>query len=243
VIPARKLKWFELWFAGHVQRRLRRTFGALRVRGLPGLREASRNHPVLVVSNHTSWWDPMVCIHLATRILDLDGYALMDAENLTRYPFLGRIGGFGVRLDDPGDCAAGVRYAVRLLDAPRRGLWLFPQGGERPAGAALSFQRGAAAIARLARLQNVFPAGLKYVFGGREKPEAYCSIGAPLGHEADDEVARERQERAVAAELARIDSFLCGEGAAGEFETVFESKTRWPGTLAERLLARITRYH
>ena len=84
---------------------------------------------MLVVSNHTAWWDPLVAILLSHRILNTDGFALMDAKNLRRLPCFGRVGAFGVDLDDQRDGARAIRYAAKLLIAKelsrRRLVWIF----------------------------------------------------------------------------------------------------------------------
>ena len=90
MIPARKSPLFDAWFARHARGRFARSFEAVRVRGLEGLRATTREAPVLVVSNHTSWWDPLVTL-LVSHAVGTDGYALMDATNLRRLPFFARV--------------------------------------------------------------------------------------------------------------------------------------------------------
>lgn len=237
-----KRDWFVRWFSGQVERRVRMGFSRVFVRGLDSLRGALAVGPVLVVSNHTSYWDPMLVMHLCCRILGCDAYAMMVAENLRRRPFLGRMGGFGFDPDDPRDGARAVRYAARLLDRPGRLVWIFPQGAERPSAEAVSgFRPGAALIARLAQRASVIPVGFDYEMGGLEKPMAFISVGPRLvadGPLDDDEVA---MEMGVRDQLDLIDACLLGHSVAGEFSTVLVSRpspwSRW----AEALLSALTR--
>ena len=133
MIPARKHRLFRWWFSGHARSRLRAAFSAVRAEGMDHLRAALAAGPALIVSNHTSWWDPMVVLYLTERVLRCDGHAMMDAANLRRLPFFAMVGAFGVDLADPADGASAMRYAARLLSAPGRMVWVFPQGRERPA--------------------------------------------------------------------------------------------------------------
>ena len=110
MIPARPSTFLKWWFGGVVRSRMLKTFSEVRIRGLEHVRDLTSRHPILFVSNHTSWWDPMFLIYLSTRLVTLQGYALMDAKNLRKLPFLGRLAGYGVDLDDPEDrSAVGAR--------------------------------------------------------------------------------------------------------------------------------------
>ena len=253
MIPARKGGWFShafsSWFAAHAEGRLRGAFSEVRVRGLPAMREAVAGGPVLVVSNHTAWWDPLVSIVLSYRLLGTDGYAMMDAANLVKLPFFARVGAFGVALDDPADGARAIRYALKLLDRPGRLVWVFAQGGEVPVTARpLVFRAGSAEIARIARAATVVPLGLRYEHGKQPAPVLWMSIGASIGErlpaiadrKADPEVVRRAQESAVTRELDRIDRAIV-EGHDEGFEVLFR-RPEGPGSrVAQALLAWATR--
>ena len=113
MIPARPSPMLRWYFGRHVESRFKHAFAALRIRGLDAFRRSTAAGPVLVVSNHTSWWDPMFCIWLSTRLARVDGYAMMDSKNLRALPFLGRLGGFGVDPGSPLDGYRAVRYAAQ----------------------------------------------------------------------------------------------------------------------------------
>ena len=84
MIPARRSATFARWFARDAEKRLARSFESVRARGLDALKRAVDAGPTLVVTNHTSWWDPLVAIYVTTRLLGADAYAMMDATNLAR---------------------------------------------------------------------------------------------------------------------------------------------------------------
>jgi 1-acyl-sn-glycerol-3-phosphate acyltransferase len=111
VIAASKNRWFNAWFARNARSRIQRTFGRVLVSGLAETRAVIQGTPVLVVANHTTWWDALVALYASELLLGCDGYALMDAANLRRVPFFRRVGAFGVDLDDPADGARGTRRA------------------------------------------------------------------------------------------------------------------------------------
>lgn len=243
MIPSRKSALFNAWFASHARGRIRRTFGRVLARGVEATRERAREAPLLVVSNHTSWWDPLVILHASTHWLGTDGHAMMDAKNLRRLPFFALVGAFGVDLDRPADGVLAMRHAARLLDRPGRLVWIFPQGGERPiTERPLGFREGAAQVARLARRAVTIPAAIRYELAGEELPRLHVSFGGALAPERDTARGRARQEEAVERELAAIDAEIAGRPVEGEaFSVLHERGPSWIGSLAERALALVTK--
>ena len=233
MIPARKRGWLRWLFRRHARSRVFGTFGSIALHGAEHLRAASRSGPVLAVANHTSWWDGMMLIMLSEHIVPSDAYVMMDAANLRRLPFFAGLGAFGVDLSSRRDGAVAVRYAAELLSGPGRVVWVFPQGEERPVHERpLRFSAGAARIASLADARTV-PVALSYVFGAREQPDVFVSIGPPLV-DAD----RDAQAAAVQAELERIERALSEPGSEA-FETIGRAARR-SGGWAEKMLAALT---
>ncbi len=237
MIPARKSAWFSRVFARDAERRLTRSFEAVRVRGLASLEAAARAGPVLVVTNHTAWWDPLVAIYIAIQLLGADAYALMDARNLERLPFFARVGAFGVDLADASDGARAIRYAVKLL-RERRLVWIFAQGREVPITVRpIVFRPGSAEIARLAEAACV-PGAVRYELGASPRPTVWLSFGEVLPASA----RREDHERAVACELDAIDrALVTGAASASDFEVVCTGRPARLFRLAEWALARLSR--
>lgn len=243
MIEPRKSRLFNAWFASHARGRIHGAFGRVLVRGVAEARRAAAESPLLVVSNHTSWWDPLVALHASTHLLGADGHALMDAKNLRRLPFFALVGAFGVDLDRPADGAAAIRHAAKLLDRPGRLVWIFPQGAERPVNERpLAFREGAASVARVAKRAVTIPAAVRYEIAGEELPRLYLSFGAPLPYERDASRARAAQEDAVLGELAAIDAEIGGRPVPGEgFSVIHRREPSWPARLAEWMLAAMTR--
>lgn len=230
MIPARPTPWFRRLFAAHVRSRMRARFEAVRVVGLDRARERAAAGPLVVVSNHACWWDPLVAL-LVTEALRAEGLAMMDARNLPARPFLRLLGAFGVDLSSRTDGVAAIRYAARHLDRRGRLVWIFPQGRERPEDPRpLGFLGGAAAVARLAPGCRVLPVGIRVVFAGTERPELLIALG-----EVMDAGDARSQEQAVEAELDRLDGLLAS-GALETMETALRAPPDRVGGLAERLL-------
>lgn len=240
MIPADKSELVGAWLAWDAERRVRRSFAAVRVRGLAQLRAELERAPLLVVSNHTSWWDPLLLQLLCVRVLRADAYAVMDAKNLRRLPFFAKVGAFGVDLDDPADGARAVRYGAKLLDRPGRLVWVFPQGRETPTDAPLELRGGAAAMARVAKRARVVPAALRYEVAGDARPHAWVSFGRALSA-----THVEAQRDAIEGELARVARAVHAASSGGSVPVDFEELHRegdgWLFALAQRALAFLTR--
>ncbi len=240
MIRARRVNWFNTWFSGHARSRIRNTFGEVRAHGLDAAQKVAAEGPVLVVSNHTSWWDPLVALHVSTHMLGLAGHAMMDAKNLRRLPFFGLVGGFGVELGNPKDGAAVIGYAAELLETPNNLVWVFPQGAERPIHERpLGFRRGAGEIARLAKNARVLPIALHYEFGGSEQPTLWLSFGDVVASTQDTAQNQAAQEQSVTVELERIEKAL-GHKSGLEFVTYWKRPKPLVGMAMERVLAMMT---
>jgi 1-acyl-sn-glycerol-3-phosphate acyltransferase len=246
LIPARKTRFMNWWFPRHVEGRIRGAFEAVHIRGLERFAALSRESPLLLVSNHSSWWDPMTLIYLMPRRLRLDAYAMMDEKNLRRFPFLGRVGAFGVDLRG-GRAEPSLRYAEGLLDRAGRVVLVYPQGRERASTVRpLGFRRGSALVASRVSGAPVVPLGVRYEVAGTEHPLMFLSFGEPLPPIADVEEGRARQEEAVTAELDTLDDRVCrlrdgDEAALQGFEAVLERRPGLVDRLATFLLATFTR--
>ncbi|MFO0634075.1 MAG: lysophospholipid acyltransferase family protein [Nannocystaceae bacterium] len=228
----RSHRWpaFARWFARACERRLHAAFHDGWIGGLEHLRDAAAAGPVLIVANHHAWWDAVVALWVSQRLLALEAFALMEAQQLQRLRFFGLVGGFGVDRSAPRDGALALRYATTLLDRPGRVLWLFPQGAIERSRAPLRFEPGAAAIAARAPGVQVVPLGLRYEPGDHERPSLWLRFGVPLRPGADVATATVQLQDAVAACLGDID------GRRVEFTRGFGRDARLG--LASRLLDR-----
>jgi 1-acyl-sn-glycerol-3-phosphate acyltransferase len=256
VIEARKVGWFERWFARQVRARLAAQFEAVRIGGLDAFTEAAREGPLLVVCNHTAYWDSMLAIALVTGELRLDGYALMEASNLRRFPFLGRVGGFGVERDVPGDGERVLAYGAERLSGPGRVVWVFPQGREAPAERRpLVFRRGAAVMALEAskRAERAgaapvrwVPAAVSYVYGREPRATVFLRFGTPqvVPSEAGPEAVAEQQAAAVTALLdaLRADEEAWVDTAEHRLPAIIEGTPDRLGAALTWALGRLTRW-
>lgn len=224
-----------VWLARrYVRSRMRRAFDGVYTRGLSPVRDLATRSPVLVAATHVAWWDPLFAV-LLDEELGTTGFALMDEQNLARLPFFGWLGAVPLLRDDPRAALAQLRASTRLLDAPRRALWIFPQGEQRPAHLRpLGLKSGLVRLAVEARAPIV-PLALNYLYRKTSEPTAFAAFGEPIEPERFGRRGLlEAVEASLVGELAAIDRFAT-EGH-GDFTPVLAPRETGDTPAAARLL-------
>jgi len=206
----------------------RRHFRAVRIAGASRLSGVAPGTPLIVYANHSSWWDPMVCVLLAHRLLPhRKHFAPMDAAALERYAVLKRVGIFPVEMNSARGAAQFLRTGLQLL-AGDAVLWITPQGRfadprERP----LVFKPGLAKLAHRAGPGCVvLPLAIEYTFWDERLPETLLEFGAPVlvGDSSPEDLASQLpqalegvqnslREKAMARNPLQFD--LLADGTAG----------------------------
>jgi len=171
------LKWFTWYSRGY----LRRHFHSLRV-SLAGTPSASCELPLVLYSNHASWWDPLVCLVLKAELFpERAAFAPIDAAMLERYRLFRKLGFFGVERRSRRGAVQFLRTASAILESPNHLLALTPQSRfadvrERP----LRFESGIGHLA--VRVDRVFfvPVAMEYVYWEERLPEILVRFGRPV---------------------------------------------------------------
>ena len=166
----RVFAWYGRWY-------LRRHFHGVRMLGAgPALPD---DRPAVVYLNHPSWWDPMVGVLAADRLLGTrEHFAPIEAAALAKYRFFEKLGFFGI---DP-TTAAGARTFLRrggaILSRGGRTLWVTAEGTfTDPRRRPVALRPGVAHLA--ARLQDavIVPLAIEYPFWSERLPEALLHFG------------------------------------------------------------------
>ena len=192
-----------LWFLrGIVRGYFRRHFTAVRISNTQRFVDA--RGPLIVYANHSSWWDPMVCLLLADKLMrGRSHFAPMDAASLDRYAILKHVGIFPVEMKT---ARGGVQFLRNGEDILAAGgvLWVTPQGRfvdtrQRP----LEFKPGLAALARRVAERGgsctVLPLAIEYPFWDERLPETLLHFGEAVRINADGGSPEQVQTQLIAA--------------------------------------------
>jgi 1-acyl-sn-glycerol-3-phosphate acyltransferase len=221
----------------------RRHFHAVRTSGAE--RFVDDGERLIVYANHGSWWDPMVSVLLAARLMpQRRHYAPMDADALERYGILKRIGIFPVEMKSARGAVAFLRTGKAIVEGGGV-LWVTPQGRfvdarERP----LEFKPGLAALAVRAAPCKVLPLAIEYTFWDERLPECLLRFGEAVRVGPDDEVdAVEARLKAALVETMETLKEMAMRRDAASFATLAEGTKGSGGfyALGKRAMAFVLR--
>ena len=166
------------------QQRLVREVGVLDARTMQQVADSAvpPDRPVIIYSNHPSWWDPVLYMLLCGALFpDRAGYGPMEARALGKYGLLERMGVFGIEVDSPRGAARFLSTSLRVLSDPRSSLWITAEGAftdhrVRP----VRLRPGLAHLARRVPGVTILPLALEYTFWNESRPEALVRFGPPI---------------------------------------------------------------
>ncbi len=189
---------------------MRRRIAGVHIAGLP--QAPAGNRPMILVSNHVSWWDGFLlhAIHRALRPA-APLYTIMLESELQKWPLLRALGCIGI---DPGNASSVGRALGALRERidrrPDSVVMYFPQGSIRPSHARpLGFKRGIELLCRHIPNADVLPVGIH--FEPLNTPSSHVFMSAGTLVPARD-VSSTQLERAVEHELDSILAFVVCEG-------------------------------
>ncbi len=172
--------WLLGWFTWYSRRYIRRHFHSLRIsRSSPA--PTANGLPLVIYSNHASWWDPLVGLVLKAHCFrERNLFAPIDAAALRRYGLLRKLGFFPVEQKSSRGAVQFLRAATTILQSPHSVLAVTPQSRfadvrERPA----QFQGGLGLLATRVERALFVPLAVEYVFWEERLPEILVRFGPP----------------------------------------------------------------
>jgi len=171
--PARHSPWADRLFLPYILRQFRKSFHGLHLLGDPPALNPAL--PLLIVPNHSTWWDGFFLYILNRTLLKRKLHLMMLEEQLRKYRFFSRIGAFGIEPGLPRKTYEALKYSAAVLQDPANALCVFPQGVLRAyAIRPLQYQRGVGLILKLYGGEvNLMPLGMRCEFLIDQRPEAF----------------------------------------------------------------------
>jgi hypothetical protein len=107
----RAFGWYLRWFFW-------RNFHAVRIARC-GLPDIPADRPLIIYTNHPSWWDPALFMLVSNTFLqDRAGFGPMEAEALARYKLFRRLGVYGIDSATRRGAARFMDVSLRILSDP-----------------------------------------------------------------------------------------------------------------------------
>jgi len=169
------------WFTWYSRRYIRRHFHSLRV-SLAGLPPDVRGQPLVLYSNHASWWDALVCLVVKQEFFPgRSAFAPIDAAMLNRYKMFRKLGFFSVEQSSGRGAIHFLRTAEAILQSSQALLAVTPQSRfadvrERP----VQFEAGLGHLAMRIEHAIFVPVAAEYVFWDERLPEILVRFGEPV---------------------------------------------------------------
>ncbi len=149
---------------------------------LAGLPPETQGRPVVIYSNHASWWDVLVCLALKDEFFkEYNLFAPIDAAALENYKMFRRLGFFGVERGSRRGAVEFLRNAENILSSPSPLLFITPQSRfadvrTRP----VRFEAGLGHLAARVEDAVFVPVVGEYVFWEERLPEILVRFGEPV---------------------------------------------------------------
>jgi 1-acyl-sn-glycerol-3-phosphate acyltransferase len=166
------------WFTWYSRRYIRRHFHSLRV-SRAGSPPDFSSFPMVIYSNHSSWWDALVCLVLKDEFYPRrNAFTPIDTAMLERYKFFRKLGFFGVEQRSGRGAIQFLRTAENILREPNSLLAITPQGRfadvrERP----VRFEAGLGFLATRVEHAVFVPMAMEFDFWEERLPEILVSFG------------------------------------------------------------------
>lgn len=135
------------FFRHYTEYLLRRHFDKVRIVG----DFEDRGLPILLIANHVGWWDGFWAMHLRNKVFKRKFHFMMREDQLLRYRFFNRTGGFSVNKGSR-EVLKTLAYTSQLLDDKRNMVLIYPQGR----------------LQSLYRKEFVFEKGIERLVDGRQ---------------------------------------------------------------------------
>lgn len=123
MIKANKTYLGVLFFDLYAKIQLKRYFRRITVIG--SFEDSGK--PILLISNHFSWWDGFIQLWLNKRVFKRKLYVMMLEEQLRKFMILNQGGAFSIRKNSR-DIVESLEYTTGLLKYKENVLLIFPQG-------------------------------------------------------------------------------------------------------------------
>ena len=179
MIKAKHSVWFDILFNFYLKRIFRKHFNQISILG--NIPEPDPSLPLIILPNHSTWWDGFLIYLLNKKIFNRLGYLMMLESQLSKYQMFSGIGAYSINQNKSKDILASLSYTVSLLNqstTPPPLICIFPQGELLPWEIRpLGYQRGLEWIScRYGDMVNLLPLAIRLEFKDEQRPEVFLKF-------------------------------------------------------------------
>lgn len=184
MIRAQHRLWADIIFQPYLTWLFKRHFHEIQ---LLGTRPKIPNDlPVLLLPNHSTWWDGFFVYLLNKRIFRRTAYLMMLERQLTKYKFFARIGAYSIEPENRRSIIESLEYTAELLNQEMSLVSVFPQGELLPWHTRpLGYKRGVEWILqKYEKPVAVLPLAIRTEYLGEKRPSVFFLFGAVQSFDA-----------------------------------------------------------
>ncbi len=125
MIRANKKKWAHIVYKLYLNRLFKTHFHSF---NLVGEVPAIDNNSILLLSNHSSWWDGFFTYFLNEKYFNKNYFVMMLEHKLKELYFFNKIGAYSINQGNPKDIIKSLDYSAELLQDKNNLVNIFPEG-------------------------------------------------------------------------------------------------------------------
>ena len=169
--------WSDIIFQRYLTWLFKRNFHEIRLLGT--VPEIPDDLPLLLLPNHSTWWDGFFVYLLNKRVFRRTAHLMMLETQLRRYKFFRKIGAYSIEPQHRRGILESLEYTVELLGREMSLVAIFPQGELLPWHTRpLGYKRGIEWILRKhGRPVSVLPLAIRTEFLGEKRPSVFFLFG------------------------------------------------------------------
>ena len=177
MIRAQRRLWADIIFQPYLTWLFKRNFHEIQLLGTPP--KTPDDLPVLLLPNHSTWWDGFFVYLLNKKIFRRTAYLMMLEKQLSKYKFFAKIGAYSIEPENKRSVLESLEYTVELLNQEMPLITVFPQGQLLPWHTRpLGYRRGVEWILRkYGNPVTVLPLAIRTEFLGEKRPSVFFLFG------------------------------------------------------------------
>ena len=185
MIRAQHRLWADLIFQPYLTWLFKRHFHEIQLLG--ELPEIPDHLPLLLLPNHSTWWDGFFVYLLNKRIFHRTAYLMMLEAQLSKYKFFRKIGAYSIAPENRHGVVESLEYTVELLNREMSLVSVFPQGQLLPwYTRPLGYKRGIEWILRkYGKPVTLLPLAIRAEFLGEKRPSVFFLFGDVSSFDAE----------------------------------------------------------
>lgn len=144
--------------------------------------------PLVLIPNHSSWWDGFIIHMLNRKVLKRTTYLMMLEEQLAKNRLFAQVGAYSINPKSVTGVMETLNYTVDLINnGSNRMIVFFPQGKLQPWSVRpLGYKRGLEYLQKKCRNFQILQLGIKLEFLNEQRPQIFIKFGMPMDSQDPD---------------------------------------------------------